>query len=128
MDIFVGTAAALHGIAAGVYLSLMGPEGMQELGQVIMQRSLYAQKKLGAIAGVKLKFQSTHFKEFVVDFSETGKTVKEINEALIKEGIFGGKDLSGDFNFGQCALYCITEIQTQETIDKLAQTLESITK
>jgi glycine dehydrogenase subunit 1 len=123
---FVGTAAALNAVAAGVYLALMGPEGMQELGQVIMQRSLYAQKKLGAIAGVKLKFQSTHFKEFVVDFTGTGKTVKEINAALLKEGVFGGKDLSGEFDFGPCALYCVTEIQTQETIDTLARSLESI--
>ncbi len=124
---FVGTAAALFGIATGVYLSLMGPQGMQELGQVILQKSRYAQKKLREIPGVNIKFKSAHFKEFVVDFSATGKTVKEINAALLKAGIYGGKDLSQDFSdFGQCALFCVTEMHTQEDIDALAQALESI--
>ncbi len=36
---FIGTATALWGITAGVYLALMGPKGMQELGQLIMQIS-----------------------------------------------------------------------------------------
>ena len=33
---WVGTAAALWGITAGVYLALMGPQGMTELGEGIM--------------------------------------------------------------------------------------------
>ncbi|MCK4759998.1 MAG: aminomethyl-transferring glycine dehydrogenase subunit GcvPA, partial [Candidatus Aminicenantes bacterium] len=80
---FVGTHTALCGITAGVYLSLMGPKGLQELGQTIMQRSQYAMKKLSEIKGVKAPFfASPHFKEFVVDFRKTGKTVQEINECL----------------------------------------------
>ncbi len=46
---WVGTAAALWGITAGVYLALMGPQGMQELGQGIMQRLRYAMKKISKI-------------------------------------------------------------------------------
>ena len=76
---------------------------------------------------MNIKFKSAHFKEFVVDFSATGKTVKEINAALLKAGIYGGKDLSQDFSdFGQCALFCVTEMHTQEDIDALAQALQSI--
>jgi glycine dehydrogenase subunit 1 len=33
---FVGTQTALWGITAGVYLSLMGPCGMSEVGETIM--------------------------------------------------------------------------------------------
>jgi glycine dehydrogenase subunit 1 len=74
---FVGTHAALWGITAAVYLSLMGPKGMQELGKTIMQRSQYAMKKLSEIKGVKAPlFDSPHFKEFVVSFKETGITVR----------------------------------------------------
>lgn len=125
---FIGTAAALWGITAGVYLALMGPGGMQELGQVIMQKSQYAMKRLSEIAGVKAPlFQTAHFKEFGVDFNATGKTVTEINAALLKNGIFGGKDLSGDFpQFGNSALYCVTEVHTKEEIDKLAHALSDI--
>jgi glycine dehydrogenase subunit 1 len=125
---FIGTAAALWGITAGVYLALMGSQGMQELGQVIMQKSQYAMKRLSEISGISAPFfQTTHFKEFVVDFNATGKTVTEINRSLLKKGIFGGKDLSVDFpDLGNSALYCVTEIHSKEDIDKLAAFLHEI--
>ncbi len=125
---FVGTQTALWGIIAGVYLALMGPKGMYELGQNIMQKSQYAVKQFNNIKGVKgSRFSSSNFKEFVVDFNETDKTVEEINNALLDKGIFGGKDLSKDFEeLGQCALYCVTEIHMKEDIDKLVKAIEEI--
>ncbi len=122
---FVGTAAALWGITAAVYLSLMGPKGMQELGKLIMQKSQYAIKKLNEIEGIKApKFNTPHFKEFIVDFNDTGKTVEEINRILLENNFFGGKDLSKDFpQLGQCALYCVTEMHTKEDIDLLVEEL-----
>jgi len=123
---FVGTAAALWGITAAVYLSLMGPKGMQELGKHVMQKSQYVMKKLNEIEGIKCpKFNTPHFKEFVVDFNATGKTVEEINQKLLEKNIFGGKDLLKDFpQLGQCALYCVTEMNTKEDIDLLVGTLK----
>ena len=109
-----------------VYLALMGPQGMQELGEGIMQRVQYAISKLSKIKGVKLAFDGYHFKEFVLNFDKTGKTVAEINAGLKALNIFGGKDLSKDFpELGQSALYCITEVHTQEDIDKLVEALET---
>jgi glycine dehydrogenase subunit 1 len=127
---WVGTAAALWGITAGVYLALMGPQGMVEIGQGIMQRVRYAIKKLNQVSGVKTLFPTTpHFKEFVVNFDETGKTVKEINQALLERGIFGGKDLSAEFpSLGQSALYCVTEIHTQADIDRLVHAIQEVVK
>jgi glycine dehydrogenase subunit 1 len=122
---FVGTAAALWGITAGVYLSLMGPKGMKDLGQHILQKSQYAMKRISEIEGVKVpRFASAHFKEFVVDFNDTKKSVSQINRSLLKQGIFGGKDLSLEFpDLGQCALYCVTEIHTKEDIDSMVDSL-----
>ncbi len=122
---FVGTAAALWGITAGVYLSLMGPEGMRELGRTIMQRSQYTMRKLSEIDGVEAPlFESPHFKEFVVDFNKSGMRVKDINKALLKYNIFGGKDLSAEFSeLENCALYCVTEIHTKEDIDYFVHAL-----
>lgn len=72
-------------------------------------------------------FGSAFFKEFVVDFNGTGKTVADINKALLEKGIFGGKDLSAEFaNLGQSALYCVTEIHTKEDIDTLAAALKEV--
>ncbi|MFW9916572.1 MAG: aminomethyl-transferring glycine dehydrogenase subunit GcvPA [Candidatus Thorarchaeota archaeon] len=123
---FVGTMTALWGITTGVYLALMGPQGMQELGQSIMQRSQYAIKKISEIEGINAPLlQSPHFKEFTAQFNHSSKTVEEINKDLLKKGIFGGKDISREFpEFGGSALYCVTDIHTKEDIDRLAEALD----
>lgn len=124
---FTGTTTGLWAITAGVYLSLMGPKGMEEVGQTIMQKSQYAAKRISEIGGVKLVLNTPFFKEFVVNFDETGKRVEEINKALLGYKIFGGKDISSEFpEFGQSALYCVTEIMTKEDIDTLVHALEKI--
>lgn len=125
---FVGTATALWGITAGVYLALMGPQGMREIGEGIMQRSHYAMLQMSKIKGVKSPvFQSTHFKEFVVNFDGTGKKVAEINKALLRHKIFGGKDLTKEFpELGNSALYCITEVHTKDDIDRLVNALKEV--
>ena len=92
---------------------------MQEVGQTIMQNAQYAAKKIGDIKGVEIQFDTPFFKEFVVNFDKTGKTVAEINKELLAYKIFGGKDISGDFpELGQSAIFCVTEIMTKEDIDK----------
>ena len=125
---FLGTMAQLHGIGAGVYLSLMGPQGMAEIGEGIMQRAAYCAAKLSELPGVKApRFSGPFFKEFVVDFNGTGKTVAEINKALLGKKIFGGKDLSGMFpELGQSALYAVTEVHTKGDLDALIGSLREI--
>jgi glycine dehydrogenase subunit 1 len=124
---FVGTAAALYGISAAVYLSLMGPAGMKDLGKLILQHSLYAQKKIASLPGIGLKFNAAHFKEFVVDFSATGKSVGQINQAILSKGIFGGRDLSPEFpSLKNCALYCVTEMHSRRDIDLLVSALAEV--
>ncbi|WP_068614899.1 aminomethyl-transferring glycine dehydrogenase subunit GcvPA [Paenibacillus tuaregi] len=124
----VGTQTALWGITAGVYLSLMGPSGMREVGETIMRKSQYAASKLSSIPGVSLLFKDTpFFKEFIVDFNEAGITVAEINERLLEAGIFGGKDLSSSYPaWGQCALYCVTEVHMQADLDRLVSEVTRI--
>jgi glycine dehydrogenase subunit 1 len=125
---WVGTAAALWGITAGVYLALMGPQGMQEIGEGILYRSRYAMQEIGKIKGVRTDvFNAPHFKEFVVNFDGAGRKVAEINAALLRKGIFGGKDISQEFPWlGESALYCVTEVHTQEDIDRLVSNLKQV--
>ncbi|SKC80869.1 aminomethyl-transferring glycine dehydrogenase subunit GcvPA [Maledivibacter halophilus] len=125
---FLGTNVGLWAITAAVYLSLLGPQGMYEVGRNILYKSNYAKKVLGEIKGVEILYQeSKSFKEFVVNFDRTGKTVEEINRQLLKEKIFGGYDLSKDFtDLGQSALYCVTETTRKEDIENLAKAVERI--
>ena len=125
---FLGTMAQLYGIGAGVYLSLMGPQGMREIGEGIMQRSTYLAGQLDGLDGVTAPvFSAPVFKELVVSFDGTGKTVAEINKALLERKIFGGKDLSAWFpSLGQSALYCVTEVHTKVDLDALIGALKEI--
>jgi glycine dehydrogenase subunit 1 len=121
---FTGTSTGIWAITAAVYLSLMGPKGMEETGRTILQMSQYAAKELCKIRGVKLRFQSPFFKEFVLNFDKTGKSVARINKALLKHKIIGGKDLSKELHgLGQNALYCVTEAKTMADVDRLVQAL-----
>jgi len=125
---WVGTASALWGITAGVYLALMGPQGMSDVGKAIMQRTRYAMNKIDEINGLNVWFSNSHhFREFVVNFDDAGKDVAQVNDALLEHGIFGGKDLSTEFpEFGQSALYCVTEIHSQGDIDRLVDSLAEV--
>ena len=146
---WVGTAAALWGITAGVYLALMGPQGMAEIGEGIMARARYAMLQIAKIDGITSPlFHSPHFQEFVANFDGTGKTVAEINRALLayepsspeaptdrwrrthglpRGGIFGGKDLSKEFpELGQSALFCMSETHTKDDIDQLVDMLKEV--
>ncbi len=125
---WVGTAAALWGITAGVYLALMGPQGMKEIGEGILYRTRYAMQEIGKIKGVRTEvFDAPHFKEFVVNIDGTGRKVADINAALLGRGIFGGKDLSREFPWlGESELVCVTEVHTQEDMDQLTSTLKEV--
>ncbi|MDA8039626.1 MAG: aminomethyl-transferring glycine dehydrogenase subunit GcvPA [Actinomycetota bacterium] len=123
-----GTSSFLMALGAGVYLALLGPKGMRDLGIANIQKAGYAMRHLNSLPGVRAPvFSGPHFNEFLVDFNGSGKTVAEINQALLVRGILGGKDVSTEFpQQGQVALYCVTENRTQSDIDRLVHTLEDV--
>ncbi|MBR1896561.1 MAG: aminomethyl-transferring glycine dehydrogenase, partial [Pyramidobacter sp.] len=123
---FVGTHAALWSIAAAVYLSSLGPQGMRELGATIAQRTALLRSRLNDIPGVDARPRSgAAWQEFAVRFKN--KTVAEVNAALLKKGILGGFDLSAAYpELGQCALYCVSERTTEDDIGALVLALREI--
>jgi len=125
---FVGTAAALNGITAGVYLALMGPFGMKDLGTTIFNNTDYLKHRLSLINGLEVLFKDTaSFKEVCVTFKTLD--VAAINTQLLQKGIFGSVDISGKFlNLANSAMFCTTEIHTKRDIDRLCSALESIFK
>jgi glycine dehydrogenase subunit 1 len=95
-----------------------------------MQRVRYAIHHIGQIPGVKVPFAAqVHFNEFVVNFDQCGKSVSQVNAALLRRGIFGGKDLSTEFpELGESMLVCITEIHSQEDIESLVSALQEVVR
>ena len=120
---FTGTTAVLWAITAAVYLSLLGPEGIRELSQTIMEKSHYAAKVLGEVPGVTSPLlESPFFQEFTVNFGS--RKVKDVHAALLESGIQGGKDISPEFpRLGNTALYCATEVHTRADIERLADAI-----
>jgi len=123
---WVGTTTGLWAIVSAVYMSLMGPQGMRELGEAVLLKSHYAAELLEEIDGVSVPFRG-FFKEFPVNFDATGRRVSEVNGALLERGIFGGKDVSGEFpDLGQSGLYCVTEVHTRADLLRLAGALREV--
>jgi glycine dehydrogenase subunit 1 len=124
---WVGTQTGLWAICAGVYLATMGPQGMREVGDTIIRRAHYGARALARIQGVTLPMGDAFFKELPVCFDDSGQTVKDVNKALFGRGLFGGRDLSGDYpGLGQSALYCFTEVHTRADIDRLIAALVEV--
>jgi glycine dehydrogenase subunit 1 len=120
---WVGTTTVLWGFVAAVYMSLLGPKGLRELGETILQKSHYAAQALDELDGARVPY-TAFFKEFPVAFN---KPVLDVNEALLSHNIFGGKDMSAEYpELGEAALYCVTEMHSLAMIDGLAAALREV--
>jgi glycine dehydrogenase subunit 1 len=119
---------ALCSVASAMYMALLGPEGLRELGETVMYNANYAMHLLSKIDGVKAPlFKSAHFKEFTVSFDETGLSVSDVNQKLLGRRIHGGKDVSREFSeLGQTALYCVTEMHSRGEIESLVAAMEDV--
>jgi glycine dehydrogenase subunit 1 len=124
---WTGNSTYLYAIGSAVYMALLGPEGFREVGDLIIRQAHYAAALMGNIPGVRVIPSSGFFKEFVVNFDDTGKSVADINRALLEYDIFGGIDLSGYFpDLGQSALYCVTEMHNGADLRRLATTVAEV--
>ena len=111
---WTGNSVYLWAIANAAYMSVLGPTGFEELGRAVLRRSHYAARRIAEIPLVSVEWPTGFFKEFVVRYDETGLSAAQVGARLRAKGIFGGKDLSGDFpGLGQSALYCVTEVHTR---------------
>ena len=122
------TNNALCAVAAAVYLALLGPKGLEDLGKTILERSHYAMRLLSKIDGIKSPlFKSPHFKEFTVNLELSNIGIVELHRRLLKRGIQGGKTLTDEFPaLGETALYCVTEMHEKKDIELLANTIKRI--
>jgi glycine dehydrogenase subunit 1 len=109
---------------ADVVISLReGPVEPAETGEAIMRNSLRAAARIGEIPGVRIRWPG-FFRDFVVDFNDTGLSVATINELLRERGMEGGIDLSTDFPaLGQAALYNPTETDIEPLAEALKEAI-----
>lgn len=112
---------ALNALAAAVYLTTMGKNGLREVALQSANKAHYAFNEITKSGKYKPLFNKPFFMEFAV--SGDGS---KVNSELLKNNILGGYDLSREYPECNGLLFCVTEKRTKNEIDKLVQVLEGI--
>src|SRR5215218_3211598 len=108
------TAQALNALAGVIYLSWLGREGIQELGELLVSRTAYARETLAAIDGVELWHEQPVVREFALRIPN----VREVVERCAAQGVNPGHPVGDDV-----LLVAITEQRSKADIDRLAEVL-----
>ena len=118
---------ALAAVTAAIYMSNLGPNGIRTLSETIVLKANYAAQLLNKIQGVKAPAIGDHiWNEFVVQF-EDSVTAKQVHDGLLQYGLQGGKIMTEEYpELGESMLFCVTEIHTQQDIDRLVNTIKEI--
>ncbi len=115
------TNQGLMALAASIYMSLMGKNGLRRVGELNYHKAHYAAETIDRLYGYSVDKSKPFFNEFIV---ACPRPVAEINAALLEEGIIGGYDLSQHyFHLQDRMLLCVTETNSKEEIDRLVEIL-----
>ena len=114
---------SLNAIAAAIYLSLMGREGLRDAALYSLNNTQYLYRRLKEVRGVKIPYSPQVFNEFVWEVENLGK----IREELYKKGIIAGYYLGGKFpQHKNGILSCCTEKKSKEDIDNFVNALAEV--
>jgi glycine dehydrogenase subunit 1 len=107
--------------AATIYMSIMGPVGLERTAAASHARARELVSALTAVKGVRRAFAGPFFHEAVLLFD---RPVAPILTSLASRGILGGFDLSELYpELGYALLVCATETKTQSDIDSYVTAL-----
>lgn len=118
------TNQGLMALAATIYLSLIGKEGLKEVANLCYSKGHYAAQEISKLDGYSLWSDAPFFHEFAV---ECPKPAAEINKHLLENGIIGGYDLGQDYEgMDNHMLLAFTEMNSKEEIDVLVDLLKEM--
>ncbi|MBN2043718.1 MAG: aminomethyl-transferring glycine dehydrogenase subunit GcvPA [Anaerolineales bacterium] len=114
----------LMALAATVYISLLGKDGLREVANLNYQNAHYAARKISGIDGFELWTDGLFFNEFAV---RCPLPVAELNERLLDAGIIGGYELGQNYpGMEDTMLVAVTEMNRKEDIDYLVEVLKEV--
>ncbi len=119
------TNQSLLALAATIYLSAMGKNGLRSAADLSLQKAHYACERLCALKGVSMLFPDRpFFKEFALKLPVNPEIM---NNALLKHGIIGGLSLSQyGAHLANGWLVCVTETKTRGDIDLFVDAVRTI--
>jgi glycine dehydrogenase subunit 1 len=107
--------------AATIYMTLLGPAGLEQVALASMARTSQLVAALTKLPGVQAAFAGPRFHEAVLRLDRPAAAVLRALEA---EGILGGVDLAADHpGLGHALLVCATETKTDADIERYAGAL-----
>ncbi|HEB87561.1 MAG TPA: aminomethyl-transferring glycine dehydrogenase subunit GcvPA, partial [Gammaproteobacteria bacterium] len=110
--------------AATIYMTLLGPQGLERVAQACHANSMKLLAALNETGGVKKLFSRPLFHEAVLQFD---LPVKDVMRALSVQGIIGGVSLADDYpELGNSILICATETKTEADIKTYTDSLKRI--
>jgi glycine dehydrogenase subunit 1 len=119
------TNHSLCALAASVYLSYMGPDGLRDIAEVSRQRAHALAERLTAIPGIELAFPDRHFlNEFPVRMFHVEHHLTRLREAGILGGLPVGRWFPERPDLQDVVIFCCTEINDPAAIDLLVDVLE----
>jgi len=116
---------ALMALAAAVYLTSMGKNGLRQVAELCYHKAHYAAEMLSKVVRFKVVAGQPFFREFRL---RCPCPVAEVNQYLLEEwGIIGGYDLSKAYPTQKnTMLVCCTEMNARDEIDALTEALSSM--
>jgi len=116
------TNQGLCALAATIFLSTLGKEGLREMAILNVRKAHYLKNCLAGIPEFEIKFGAHSFNEFVL---ECPRPAEEILQILKQAQIIGGYPLEKYYpELKNCILICATELTSQEEMDRLANNLK----
>jgi len=113
------TNHSLCALAATVYLSLMGRQGLRELAARNVELAHYAADQLKA-GGIRPRLSGPFFNEFVVSVSDVGAAL----DAAEEHGVLAGVALGNDYpELPDGLLVSVTEMNDARQIGRLCEVL-----
>lgn len=108
---------ALMAMAASVYMSAMGPQGLAEAAQQCYSKAHYAAQEIKKIPGFSLKHKGDFFHEFVTTLP---CPAEKVLAHLHEKDILGGLPVEGGM------LWAVTEMNSKAQIDALVHALKEV--
>jgi len=116
------TNQGLCALGAAMYMASLGKNGIRELAKLNYDKAEYLKSQFRN-AGLKTRFDSPTFNEFVVEFP--GSFQPTYNE-MLKEKIVAGLPLAHYYpELANHYLMCVTETKTKEDMDTLVRGIQS---
>ena len=110
--------------AATLYLSLLGPHGLEQVAATCHANTRALLEQVAQVPGVSRAFDRPGFHEAVLKLP---RSAREVLEKLLARGILGGFDLSADYpELGHALLVCATETRDEADLRRYAAALAEV--